>query len=233
MRADKRLDIDDYFMKIAEDVSLRSTCLRRDVGAVIVKDRHILATGYNGAPSGCAHCTEETCIRTRDNIPSGEHHELCRGTHAEQNAIVQAAKYGMGIDGTTIYCTLQPCVTCAKLIINAGIKRVVYKGHYIETLGLELLREAGIELVEYKDNHDYPNESSEEFEDAPTLREVLNTLATKNKKLHITVLKEEGEEEHIDTIFIAVDELNVPQLLDKKVFEFDADLNSLRITVLE
>jgi dCMP deaminase len=140
---------DEYFMQVVDLVKTRSTCLRRKVGAVIVKDKRILATGYNGAPIGCRHCEEMGCLRQKLNIPSGERHELCRAIHAEQNAIVQAAKAGATIDGSTIYVSAQPCVICAKLLINAGIKRIVFSGDYPDELAKELLDEAKIELVKY------------------------------------------------------------------------------------
>ncbi len=123
--------------------------LRRHVGAIIVKDTRILATGYNGAPAGCRHCVDIGCLREERGIPSGERHELCRALHAEQNAIVQAAQHGVSIDGGTIYVTAQPCVICSKLIINAGIKRVVYSGEYPDELSKQLLNEANVELVQY------------------------------------------------------------------------------------
>ncbi len=141
---------DDYFMDIVDIIKNRSTCLRRQVGAVIVQDKRILATGYNGAPSGCRHCEEVGCLREQLKIPSGERHELCRASHAEQNAIVQAAKHGVSIDGATIYVTAQPCVICSKLIINAGISRIVYSGSYPDKLSMELLQEAGIKVESYK-----------------------------------------------------------------------------------
>ncbi|MCT4688698.1 MULTISPECIES: deoxycytidylate deaminase [Vallitalea] len=141
---------DEYFMDIVEIIKGRSTCLRRKVGAVIVKDRRILTTGYNGAPSGCKHCAEIGCLREQLNIPSGQRHELCRASHAEQNAIVQAAMHGVSIDGGTIYVTDQPCVICSKLIINAGLKRVVFKGSYPDELSMELLKEAGIIVDKYE-----------------------------------------------------------------------------------
>lgn len=141
---------DQYFMNIVELVKERSTCLRREVGAIIVKDRRILATGYNGAPAGCKHCIEVGCIRDELNVPSGERHELCRASHAEQNAIVQAAMYGVPIKDGTIYVTAQPCVICSKLIINAGIKRVVYKGDYPDDLSMQLLEEAGMDVVHFE-----------------------------------------------------------------------------------
>ncbi|MBC7958229.1 MAG: cytidine/deoxycytidylate deaminase family protein [Vallitaleaceae bacterium] len=143
---------DQYFMNIVELVKERSTCLRREVGAVIVKDKRILTTGYNGAPAGCAHCSEVGCMRETLNIPSGERHELCRASHAEQNAIVQAAMYGVSIKDSTIYVTAHPCVICTKLIINAGILRVVYKGSYPDTLSTQLLSEAHIEVVRLEES---------------------------------------------------------------------------------
>lgn len=143
-----RASWDEYFMEIAEIVKTRSTCLRRQVGAVIVKDNRIITTGYNGAPSGTRHCTDiGTCQRIEMNIPSGERHELCRALHAEQNAIIQAANIGVSTDGGTLYVTLQPCVICAKMAINAGIKKIVYKGSYPDPLSLDMLHEAGVELV--------------------------------------------------------------------------------------
>jgi len=137
---------DEYFMEITEVVATRSTCVRRRVGAIIVKDKRILATGYNGAPSGLSHCGESGCIREKLNIPSGERHELCRGLHAEQNAIIQCAVHGINMQGATLYSTTQPCVLCSKMLINAGIKRIVFHGAYPDELSLKLLEEAGIEL---------------------------------------------------------------------------------------
>lgn len=136
---------DEYFMNIAKLVSERSTCLRRHVGAILVKDRRILATGYNGAPKGLAHCLQRGCLR--ETIPSGQRHELCRGVHAEQNAIIQAAVAGVSIEGSTLYCTNQPCVLCAKMLINAGIAKIYFAGSYPDGLAKELLEEAKIELV--------------------------------------------------------------------------------------
>ncbi len=141
---------DQYFMDIVEIVKGRSTCLRRKVGAVIVKDRRILTSGYNGAPSGCMHCEEIGCLRQELGIPSGQRHELCRASHAEQNAIVQAAMHGVSIEGGTIYVTAQPCVICSKLIINAGIKRVVFKGDYPDELSMKLLEEANITVEKFE-----------------------------------------------------------------------------------
>lgn len=135
---------DEYFMAIAEQVSGRSTCLRRRTGAVLVKGKRMLATGYNGVPSGLRHCEEVGCLREQRGIPSGEHHELCRGIHAEQNAVIQAARYGIAMEGATAYCTHQPCVLCAKILLNAGVVDIVFRDPYPDPLSDELLREAGL-----------------------------------------------------------------------------------------
>ncbi len=137
----------EYFKDLADLVATRSTCTRRVVGAVLVKDKNILATGYNGAPSGVAHCSEVGCLRDKMGIPSGQRHELCRGLHAEQNAIVQAARHGTTIVGADLYCTTQPCIICTKMIINAGIRRVYYTEGYPDELSLGMFDEAGIELI--------------------------------------------------------------------------------------
>ena len=137
---------DEYFMEMAELTAKRSTCMRRNVGAVIVKDKHAIATGYNGAPRGIKHCEDRGGLRQKLNVPSGERHELCMALHAEQNAIIQAASMGHSIEGGTIYITHQPCVICAKMIINAGIKRIVVKEGYPDRLSLEILSEAGLEV---------------------------------------------------------------------------------------
>ena len=142
----KRPDWDSYFMSIAELVSTRSTCLRRKVGAVIVKDKRILSSGYNGAPSGVTHCEVTGCLREKLKVPSGERHELCRGLHAEQNAIIQAAYHGVEIKESFIYCTNLPCIICSKMIINAGIKKIFYKEGYPDELSEAMLKEAEIEL---------------------------------------------------------------------------------------
>ena len=139
-----RLSWDEYFMNIARLVAERSTCMRNRVGAIIVRDKHILATGYNGAPQGMRHCEETGCLRAELNIPSGERHELCRGIHAEQNAIIQAAAFGMSIAGGTIYSTHHPCVVCSKMIINAGIKRIVIEDDYPDQLAPSMLKEAQV-----------------------------------------------------------------------------------------
>jgi len=142
---------DEYFMEMAELARTRTTCLRRGVGAVIVKDNRVMATGYNGAPSGVRHCEETGCLRQKLNVPSGKCHELCRGLHAEQNAIIQAARHGQNIAGGTLYCTNQPCVICAKMIINAGIKRIVIKEGYSDELAVEMLTEAGLKIERIDD----------------------------------------------------------------------------------
>lgn len=147
----KRPSWDEYFMSIARLVAGRSTCLRRRVGAILVKDRRILASGYNGAPAGLQHCDETGCVRERLQIPSGERHELCRGIHAEQNAIIQSANYGTGIDRSTIYTTHHPCSVCAKMIINAGIVRVVTDDSYPDDLASEMLAAAGVVVSSLSD----------------------------------------------------------------------------------
>ena len=140
----KRPEWDEYFMRIAELISERSTCLRRSVGALIVKNRRILTTGYNGTPSGIAHCEETGCLRDKLKVPSGERHELCRGLHAEQNAIIQAALYGVDIHGSTLYCTNQPCSICAKMLINAGIREIVIGSGYPDEMAKKFFKEAGM-----------------------------------------------------------------------------------------
>lgn len=142
---------DEYFIEITRLVAKRSTCLRRRVGAVLVKDKNILATGYNGAPSGVKHCLDTGCLRERLGVPSGERHELCRGLHAEQNAIIQAAKHGTNIDGATLYCTTMPCIICSKMIINAGIRRIIYEEGYSDELATEMTRESGVVIQKYAD----------------------------------------------------------------------------------
>ncbi|MGE5575872.1 MAG: deoxycytidylate deaminase [Syntrophothermus sp.] len=147
----KRPSWDAYFMEIAGLVAKRSTCLRRQVGAVMVKDKHILSTGYNGAPSGVPHCIDVGCLREELGIPSGERHELCRAIHAEQNAIIQAALHGVSLARATLYCTHQPCILCTKMLINAGIKRVVYQGEYPDEMARSFFDAAGV-TVERFDN---------------------------------------------------------------------------------
>lgn len=143
---DKRISWDEYFIQIAHLVSQRSTCLRRKVGAVIVKDKRMLATGYNGAPSGLAHCLDIGCLREKLKIPSGERHELCRGLHAEQNAVIQASLYGISVKGATFYVTNQPCIICAKMLINSGIKEIVIDAGYPDKMAADFLKEAKIKV---------------------------------------------------------------------------------------
>ena len=145
-----RLAWDEYFMQITELVAERTTCSRRKVGAIAVKDKRILATGYNGAPSGIRHCLEIGCLREQGNIPSGERHELCRGIHAEQNVIIQAAIHGIALDGCDIYCTTQPCLICTKMLINCHVRRIIYRDPYPIQMADEMLREANIESKKYE-----------------------------------------------------------------------------------
>ena len=147
---DIRPSWDTYFMDIATLVAKRSTCLRRAVGAVIVKNRRILSTGYNGAPAGIAHCIDVGCLRATLNIASGQRHELCRGIHAEQNAIIQAAYHGVSIRNASLYCTNLPCSICTKMIINAGIERIYYLEGYADELSEAMLAEAKIEVIQLK-----------------------------------------------------------------------------------
>ncbi len=138
-----------YFMQMAVLASQRSTCLRRKVGAILVRDNQILSSGYNGAPKNIRHCAEVGCLRQQNNVPSGEKHELCRGVHAEQNAIIQAGLNGSSTRGAVLYCTNQPCSICAKLIINAEIRTVYISEPYPDKLAELLMEEAGIELIHF------------------------------------------------------------------------------------
>jgi len=140
----ERPDSDTYFMRMAELASTRSTCLRRQVGAVIVKEKRVLSTGYNGAPKGLKHCAEVGCLRQQLNVPSGTMHELCRGVHAEQNAVIQAAYFGVSIKDSTIYTTAFPCVVCAKILVNAGVIEVVYRDDYMDKLSKAILDESHV-----------------------------------------------------------------------------------------
>jgi dCMP deaminase len=133
-------------MGIAELVSQRATCIRRQVGAVLVRDKRIITTGYNGVPAGIRHCSEVGCLREKLGVPSGERHELCRGLHAEQNAIIQAALYGVSLENTILYCTNQPCSICSKMLINVRIKKIIIKSGYADELAAEMLAEAMIPL---------------------------------------------------------------------------------------
>lgn len=146
----ERPTYDEYFMEMAYLAAKRSTCLRRKVGAVLVKDRHVLSTGYNGPPKGLAHCDETGCIRQQLQIPSGERHEICRGLHAEQNAIIQAAVFGISIKDSVLYVTNTPCVVCAKMLINAGVKEIVFDGDYPDALAKQILQESNIKIRKFR-----------------------------------------------------------------------------------
>ena len=146
MTETKRPDIDEYFLKIASVVAERSTCLRHHVGAVAVRDKHILSTGYNGAAAGTKDCLELGCLRDEQNIPSGTRHEVCRAIHAEQNCIIQASLHGVSLQGATIYCTHTPCILCAKMLANARIKRFVSFGEYADDSFVQLFNEVGIRV---------------------------------------------------------------------------------------
>jgi len=144
---DGRPNIDEYFLKICWDVALRSTCKRHRFGAIIVKNKQILATGYNGAPKGLPHCVDTGCIRDKLGIPSGTQHELCAAVHAEQNAIIQCAYHGVSTKDATLYVNASPCRICAKIIINAGIKNVVYRGDYPDTETFKLFKKSGVKIT--------------------------------------------------------------------------------------
>lgn len=148
---EERPSYDEYFMEMAHVVSKRSTCLRRKVGAILVKDKHILSTGYNGAPKGLRHCSEVGCLREELDVPSGERHELCRGLHAEQNAIIQAAVFGISIKDSMLYCTNTPCIVCVKMLINAGVREIVFSGNYPDELAKNMLSESKIKIRKF--NH--------------------------------------------------------------------------------
>lgn len=145
---DTRPSWDEYFMGITEMVAQRSTCLRRKVGAILVRDKRIIATGYNGAPAKVSHCLDIGCLREQQGIPSGERHELCRGLHAEQNSIIQAALHGFSVEGSTLYCTNMPCAICSKMLINARIEKIYYKEGYADSLSSLLLAEAQVPVVQ-------------------------------------------------------------------------------------
>jgi len=159
-----RPSYDEYFMEMAYVVSKRSTCLRRKVGAILVKNKHILSTGYNGAPKGIRHCSEEGCIRQDLDIPSGERHELCRGLHAEQNAIIQAAVFGVSIDKSVLYCTNTPCVVCVKMLINAGVNEIIFAGDYPDDLAKKMLHESNIKIRNISNNGCFSSDCDKEFE---------------------------------------------------------------------
>ena len=149
----ERPSYDEYFMEMAKVVSKRSTCLRRKVGAILVKDKHILSTGYNGAPKGLSHCSEVGCLRKDLKVPSGERHELCRGLHAEQNAIIQAAVFGISIKNSVLYCTNTPCVVCVKMLINAGVNEIVFLGEYPDELAKKMLDESSIKIRNFNNKN--------------------------------------------------------------------------------
>jgi dCMP deaminase len=150
--ADARPGWDEYFIGIAQLVAQRSTCLRRKVGALVVKDRRILATGYNGTPSGIRHCGQVGCLREKLKVPSGQRHELCRGLHAEQNVLLQASLHGVSLRESVMYVTNQPCIICAKMIINAGIREVVVAGSYPDSMAEQFLKEARVRLRRVRAN---------------------------------------------------------------------------------
>jgi dCMP deaminase len=146
MTTPKRPEVDEYFLKIASVVAERSTCRRHHIGAIAVRDKHILTTGYNGAPAGAKDCLELGCLRDELGIPSGTRHEICRAIHAEQNVIIQAGLHGVSLERSTVYCTHTPCVLCAKMLVNAKIARFVSFGKYSEDNFIEIFKEAGIEV---------------------------------------------------------------------------------------
>lgn len=162
----------DYFMNIAHLVAERSTCLRRRVGAIAVKDKRILATGYNGAPSHVAHCLEVGCLCEQIGVPSGQRHEICRGLHAEQNVIIQAAVHGISLAGAEVYCTHQPCVICSKMLINCGIRKIWYAQGYPDEMALQMLNEAGVILEQrlflpiFSQTPDFPTAQGPEHTEA-------------------------------------------------------------------
>jgi len=142
---------EEYFLEVAGLVAKRATCLRRRVGAVLVKDKRILATGYNGAPRGLTHCLDIGCLREKLKVPSGQRHELCRALHAEQNALIQASLYGISVKDSTLYSTNQPCIICAKMLINAGIKEIVIREGYPDKMAMDFLRQAKIKVRKIKE----------------------------------------------------------------------------------
>ncbi len=149
---DGRPSWDEYFLKMTLIVAERSTCLRRSVGAVLVRDKRILATGYNGAPRGIRHCGEVGCLRDELGVPSGERHELCRALHGEMNALLQCAIHGVSTPGSTLYCTNQPCGLCAKMLINAGVERVIVLGGYPDEMAVDMFKQAGVEFEIVEDD---------------------------------------------------------------------------------
>ncbi|MFN2362795.1 MAG: cytidine/deoxycytidylate deaminase family protein [Halarsenatibacteraceae bacterium] len=146
----ERPDWDEYFMEMAELAAKRATCLRRKVGAVLVKNKKVLATGYNGAPMDIEHCETAGCLREEMNVPSGERHEICRGVHAEQNLVAQAAIHGVKTEDSTVYCTHQPCIICTKILINAGVKKIYFKNSYSDEFAEKLLEQSNVEFIKYE-----------------------------------------------------------------------------------
>ena len=144
-----RPDWDQYFMEMAELAATRASCLRRKVGAVLVKNKKVLATGYNGAPKDITHCEATGCLREKLEVPSGERHEICRGVHAEQNLVAQAAFHGVKTEGSTVYCTHQPCIICTKILINAGVTKIYFKNPYSDQFAEKLLKESNVEFLKY------------------------------------------------------------------------------------
>lgn len=167
-----RPNYDEYFMSMAYLAATRSTCLRRQVGAVLVKNKHVLATGYNGPPKGMKHCDETGCLRDELNVPSGERHEICRGLHAEQNAIIQAAVFGISIDESVIYITNTPCVVCAKMLINAGVKEIIYGGEYPDDLARQMIEESHLKIRQFHGRIINPKEFLENKEKIEKIRKI-------------------------------------------------------------
>ena len=151
MNVSARPSWDEYFMQIVDIVATRSTCLRRQVGAIFVRENRILATGYNGSPTGLKHCDEMGCIREKNNIESGRDLHLCRGAHAEANLITQCAKFGISAEGSTLYINASPCSLCMKMLVNVGVRKIVYRELYNDPLALETAEEAGLEMVHFMD----------------------------------------------------------------------------------
>lgn len=146
----ERPDWNEYFMEMAELAARRATCLRRKVGAVLVKNKKVLATGYNGAPMDIEHCETTGCLREEMQVPSGERHEICRGVHAEQNLVAQAAIHGVKTENSTVYCTHQPCIICTKILINAGVKKIYFKNSYSDEFAENLLKQSNVEFIKYE-----------------------------------------------------------------------------------
>jgi dCMP deaminase len=163
---------DEYFMSMAFLAATRSTCLRRQVGAVLVKNKHVLATGYNGPPKGMKHCEETGCLRKELDIPSGERHEICRGLHAEQNAIIQAAVFGISIDDSVIYVTDTPCVVCAKMLINAGVEEIIYAGDYPDELAREMIEESKLKIKRFQGRIINPQEFLKNKRETKKIRKI-------------------------------------------------------------